>query len=102
MDSNIADKLSQMPEEMLAFTVESASQRCGARLGTLAARNRKAIATPNYVCATSRGVVPHLSHDNLFRHTKIRSMYFGLEDCKRSLPTGQHNADGADGKDIKS
>jgi queuine tRNA-ribosyltransferase len=81
MDNSMAEKLSQMPEEMLAFTIDSAQRSC-ARVGSLAVKGRTPIATPHYVATTSRGVVPHLSHDNLLRHTKIRSMYFGLEDCE--------------------
>lgn len=84
----MAEKLSHMPEEMLAFTIDAALQRGGPRLGSLAVKGRGAIPTPNYVATTSRGVVPHLSHDNLLRHTKIRSMYFGLEDCKASYVYG--------------
>ena len=102
MDSSMAEKLSQMPEEMLAFTIESAIQRSGPRLGTLAVKNRTPVLTPNYVSTTSRGVVPHLSHDNVLRHTKIRSMYFGLEDCRSRIHTISANADSADIKDIKS
>jgi len=82
MGDDISAKLSQMPEEMLAFTIESALQRSGARLGSLALKGRDTIATPNYVVATSRGIVPHLSHDNLWQYTKIGSLYFGLEDCE--------------------
>jgi queuine tRNA-ribosyltransferase subunit QTRTD1 len=84
MDTNTADKLSQMPEEMLAFTIETALQRNGPRLGTLAIRNRTPISTPNHVGITSRGVVPHLSQDNVAKHTKLKSLYFGLEDCRQT------------------
>jgi queuine tRNA-ribosyltransferase len=93
MDISMVGQLSQMPQEMLAFTIDSAVQRSGARLGNLAVKNRAPIATPNYVTTTSRGVVPHLSHDNLSRHTKIKSMYFGLEDCTDYLTRTQHLAD---------
>jgi queuine tRNA-ribosyltransferase len=78
----IAEKLSQMPEEMIKFTLENVLHNNGARLGNLAVKSRATIATPNYLATTSRGVVPHLSHDNLWRHTEIKSMYFGLEDCE--------------------
>jgi queuine tRNA-ribosyltransferase len=82
MDHNLAERLLQMPDEMIKFTIDTALQRGGARLGNLLVKNRAPIATPNYVSTTSRGVVPHLSQDNLSRHTKIKSMYFGLEDCE--------------------
>ncbi|KIW07103.1 uncharacterized protein PV09_01981 [Verruconis gallopava] len=86
MNVNAAEKLSPEPEEMLAFTVESALQRSGPRLGTLACKGRIPISTPNYIPTTSRGVVPHLSQDNIARHTKIQSMYFGLEDFIEKQP----------------
>ena len=84
MDSGTAERLAQMPEEMLAFTLETALQRSGPRVGRLVQKNRAAIATPNYVAITSRGVVPHLSQDNIARHTKVKSLYLGLEDCMLS------------------
>jgi queuine tRNA-ribosyltransferase subunit QTRTD1 len=87
MEANTAEKLSQIPEEMLVFTLESALQRSGPRVGRLALQNRAPISTPNFVSITSRGVVPHLSHDNIARHTNIRSLYFGLEDCKLLRPS---------------
>lgn len=102
MDDTIAEKLSQMPDEMIKFTIDSALQRGSARLGNLIVKNRASIATPNYVSTTSRGVVPHLSHDNLSRHTKIKSMYFGLEDCEYTSGMVQPQADSADIKDEKS
>jgi len=52
----------------------------GARLGRLVARNVQ-IDTPAFLAPTSRGVVPHLSHDNLREHTDIRGAYVALEDC---------------------
>jgi queuine tRNA-ribosyltransferase len=82
MDVKQAEKLSQMPEEMFAFTIESTLQHSVPRVGRLTLKNRTHIPTPNYVATTSRGVVPHLTQDNIAKHTAIRSMYFGLEDCK--------------------
>lgn len=64
-----------------AFTQQKSSN-IGPRLGQLRCGGRKAIETPNYVTTTSRGVVPHVSHDTLQRHTAVSSIYLGLEDCK--------------------
>jgi hypothetical protein len=64
-----------------AFTQRKSSD-IGPRLGQLRCGGRKAIETPHYVTTTSRGVVPHVSHDTLQRHTAVSSIYLGLEDCK--------------------
>ena len=79
-DINI-EKLSLLPEEMLSFTLLTSIQRAGPRLGQLALRERSKIATPHYIANTSRGVVPHISQDNLVRHCKLDGLYLGLEDC---------------------
>lgn len=52
------------------------------RLGQLLRGGRKVIETPHCVATTSRGVVPHVSHDTLRKHTAVSSIYLGLEDCK--------------------
>jgi hypothetical protein len=75
------EKLSQLPEEMLSFTLAGAAQRLAPRLGTLAIKGRTQIQTPNYIGNTSRGVLPHISQDNQRRHTRISGLYMGLEDC---------------------
>jgi hypothetical protein len=51
-----------------------------ARLGQLITRSGK-IQTPNFIAPSSRGVVPHLSQDNLRDHTKIPGVYVAVEDC---------------------
>jgi queuine tRNA-ribosyltransferase accessory subunit len=63
-------------EEMLKSTASSLARR------SLISLTGKAIETPHYVAVTSRGVVPHVSPDVLARHTSIKAVYFGLEDCK--------------------
>lgn len=52
----------------------------GARRGTLSLAGRS-ISTPHYLALTSRGAVPHISHDNLREHCAVRGVYLGLEDC---------------------
>lgn len=54
------------------------------RLGRLAI-GTKALNTPHYIPLTSRGAVPHLSHDVVRDHTSIGSIYLGLEDCTHAL-----------------
>ncbi|QDS68556.1 hypothetical protein FKW77_000074 [Venturia effusa] len=79
------DKLSFLPEEMIAFTLSSMS-RSGPRLGQLALRGRATIKTPHYIANTSRGVVPHVSQDNLTKYCNINGLYVGLEDFVEKQP----------------
>lgn len=73
----------QLPDEMFRFILQHAApSESGARLGELTLRQRHRINTPHYVASTSRGAVPHLSPDNLARHTRISAVYLALEDCK--------------------
>ncbi|KAG5979364.1 hypothetical protein E4U55_005254 [Claviceps digitariae] len=51
-----------------------------ARLGRLSIPGRRRIDTPNYTAITSRGVIPHLTPDNVTRHTNLTSAYMALED----------------------
>jgi queuine tRNA-ribosyltransferase subunit QTRTD1 len=76
-----AEKIAQLPDEMLSFTLASASQRLAPRLGSLAVKGRTTIQTPNYIGNTSRGVLPHISQDNQRKHINITGLYMGLEDC---------------------
>ena len=55
----------------------------GPRLGNLALKGRHSLQTPHFIAVTSRGVVPHLSHDVLAQHTNISGVYMALEDCKQ-------------------
>lgn len=83
MDSSKLDSSTSLQDSMLKFTLEHLhSSNVGPRLGQLLCGHRKAIETPHYVAITSRGVVPHLSHDTLQKHTAVSSIYLGLEDCK--------------------
>lgn len=69
-------------DEMLSFRL-LAPATSGPRLGRLAARGVQ-IDTPAFIAPSSRGVVPHLSHDNLRDHTAIQAAYVALEDCTRA------------------
>ena len=52
------------------------------RLGRVSVAGRKPILTPHFVPLTSKGVVPHLTHDVVQNETSIGCLYIGLEDCK--------------------
>ncbi|ETI24612.1 hypothetical protein G647_03981 [Cladophialophora carrionii CBS 160.54] len=81
MDSADDASFVHLPDEMLRFVLQHfPASECAARLGQLTLRGRKPISTPHYVVPTSRGVIPHLSHDNVQKHTKISAVYVPLED----------------------
>lgn len=63
--------------EILSATADGAA----ARLGRLALGGRRRLETPGFVAVTSRGAVPHLTPDNLARHTSVDAAYMALEDC---------------------
>jgi queuine tRNA-ribosyltransferase subunit QTRTD1 len=84
MEEHVADGLSRLPPEMLAFTLKQAvTSTLRARVGQLL-RGRTAIETPHYVVTTSRGVVPHVSPDVLAKRTAVSAVYVPLEDCEYS------------------
>jgi len=81
MDPLEADSPARLSDAMLKFVLEhAASSETAARLGQLTAWGRPTINTPHYIAPTSRGVIPHLSHDNLQKHTRISAVYVPLED----------------------
>ena len=89
-DTNGSD-VSLLPDEMLKFVLESAhgllqSPRTGRILSHC---QPSALLTPNFIAATSRGVVPHISQDVLQKHTDIGAVYMGLEDCTFSTLSRQ-------------
>ncbi|KAI1500961.1 tRNA-guanine transglycosylase family protein [Biscogniauxia marginata] len=51
-----------------------------ARLGRLALPNRRPIDTPDYFGSTSRGAVPHMTPDNIVKHTEFCGVYIAIED----------------------
>ncbi|TWU77590.1 hypothetical protein ED733_007790 [Metarhizium rileyi] len=53
---------------------------CAARLGRLSIPGRRPIETPNYTAVTSRGAIPHLTPDNVAKHTNLSAVYMALED----------------------
>ena len=74
---------SELPIEMLSFTVlNSAPSILSPRLGRLTVEGRKALQTPYYVPLTSRGALPHITHDTMKDHMSVNSLYISLEDCE--------------------
>ncbi|KAL5604200.1 hypothetical protein BROUX41_002181 [Berkeleyomyces rouxiae] len=51
-----------------------------ARLGRLSLPGKPAIETPAFFAVTSRGTVPHVTQDNLTKHTQIHGVFMALED----------------------
>ena len=101
MASKVTDDLTLLPDEMLKFVLETSHRIPQApRLGHLLSHGRAPINTPHYVAATSRGAIPHLSHDVLTKHTDISATYMGLEDCESPSSLRQHAADNDSTVDI--
>lgn len=85
---------SDMPEAATAKEAEDmkfdlvktiAGHGVTARLGRLAVPRREPLDTPNFLAVTSRGVLPHLTPDNLARHATFPGVYMALEDCESSV-----------------
>ncbi|KAJ0159697.1 hypothetical protein CTA2_9254, partial [Colletotrichum tanaceti] len=58
------------PEDMIFEVLKKAvdGSTSAARLGRLSLSKRNPIETPNYIAVASRGVVPHVTPDNLKKH----------------------------------
>ncbi|KAK2748491.1 hypothetical protein FQN57_000624 [Myotisia sp. PD_48] len=70
-----------MPEDMINFNlVAYPAAQLASRIGRLCRTGRKPIQTPHYVPITSRGIVPHITHDMMRDHLSLSSLYVGLED----------------------
>ncbi|KAJ5620856.1 hypothetical protein N7510_004840 [Penicillium lagena] len=65
---------------MVTFALSPAAPILAPRVGSLAIAGRKPLTTPHYVPLSSRGTMPHISHDVLRDHTALNSIYVGLED----------------------
>ncbi|KIW68625.1 hypothetical protein PV04_04559 [Phialophora macrospora] len=101
MDSVNDAPLVDVPDDMLRFALQHApASESAARLGQLTLRGRTSTSTPHFVVPTSRGIVPHLSHDNVQKHTKISAVYVPLEDFieKSNAPVYQTPAIGQESR----
>lgn len=68
-------------DDMLFSVVKNAVEG-GARVGRLALPKRRPADTPNFFGLTSRGAMPHITPDNVTKHTQLPGTYMALEDCK--------------------
>lgn len=69
-------------DPMLRFTLDQGILSAGLRLGKLALKGHSALSTPSYIVPLSRGTVPHVTPDTVYKWTKIAATYVALEDCK--------------------
>ncbi|KAK6347125.1 hypothetical protein TWF696_007204 [Orbilia brochopaga] len=69
-----------------AAVTDVATTQSGARIGVLQLSKGFTLHTPNFIAPTSRGVVPHLSPDNLDRNTGVVGVYVALEDFIEKAP----------------
>ena len=76
-----AQKLDQLPAEMLEFTLLKATGSLAPRLGRLSVPGRNKILTPGFIGSTSRGIIPHISQDNFQKSVDLGGVYVPLEDC---------------------
>lgn len=81
-DTTMAKSTSGQPPAEMFTIIKSTAATLSPRLGRLSLPGRNAIETPHYLGLTSRGVIPHLSQDNLARLSSINGVYVALEDCK--------------------
>lgn len=88
--------------KMFEILTSAASDGCTARPGCLTFAGRRAIDTPNYAAVTSRGVVPHLTPDNLHRHTSVGAAYVALEDFIEKKEPPIYKAPAADRRRLHS
>ncbi|KAJ4371093.1 hypothetical protein N0V85_009094 [Neurospora sp. IMI 360204] len=68
------------PTTMTFELLKTAVKDGGARLGRLALSGRRTVDTPNFFGLTSRGVIPHVTPDNVEKHLHTNGTYMALED----------------------
>ncbi|KAK3402736.1 tRNA-guanine(15) transglycosylase-like protein [Sordaria brevicollis] len=68
------------PTAMTFELLKTAVKDGGARLGRLAFSGRRTVDTPNFFGLTSRGVIPHVTPDNVEKHLHTNGTYMALED----------------------
>lgn len=83
-DSNPDNTPEMSGRKIFELIGSAAVDGSAARLGKLSLPGKKVIDTPNFFAVTSRGAVPHLTPDNLSRHTSVSGLYMALEDCRLS------------------
>ncbi|KAK1783421.1 tRNA-guanine(15) transglycosylase-like protein [Copromyces sp. CBS 386.78] len=76
MSSDGQEPTTTMTFELLKTAVKDG----GARLGRLAFSGRRTVDTPNFFGLTSRGVIPHVTPDNVEKYLHTNGTYMALED----------------------
>ncbi|EHY54182.1 Queuine tRNA-ribosyltransferase accessory subunit 2 [Exophiala dermatitidis] len=89
MDEINGAPLASLPGDMFKLLLQhTAASEGAARLGLMSFRSTTTtLKTPNYIVPTSRGAIPHLTQDNVQKHTKIAAVYHSLEDFIEKSPT---------------
>lgn len=77
------EKYFSAAEKMVPIFATKKPYGQGPRLGTLNLPGKNPIKTPHFLALTSRGLIPHITQDNLKAHLNVRSMHVSLEDCKQ-------------------
>jgi queuine tRNA-ribosyltransferase subunit QTRTD1 len=85
-------RLDSMSEGTM-FKVTTSSTSSAVRTGVLSLPNRQSIKTPHYLALASRGAIPHLTQDNVAKHTNIRGAYMAAEDCMFPLRNTRLNSE---------
>ncbi|KAI4736792.1 tRNA-guanine transglycosylase [Aureobasidium sp. EXF-12298] len=74
------------------FKITASSGSGVFRTGVLSLPKRQAINTPHYLALASRGAIPHLTQDNVAKHTSIRGAYMAAEDfVEKGTPILKYN-----------
>lgn len=84
-DPGLENFVNMSGRKIFELITSAAADGSAARLGKLSLPGRKAIETPNFIAATSRGSVPHLTPDNFKRHATVSGVYMALEECETSF-----------------
>jgi queuine tRNA-ribosyltransferase accessory subunit len=86
LNNDIMSEIGDSSGMIFEFIKSAIGEGVVARLGKLAFPKRQVMETPNFFAVTSRGAVPHLTPDNIVKHTSIGGAYMALEDCKSFWP----------------
>ncbi|KAL7925308.1 tRNA-guanine(15) transglycosylase-like protein [Trichoderma austrokoningii] len=102
-DPSLENSSNMAGRKIFELIASAAADGYAARLGKLSLPGRKAIETPNFIAATSRGSVPHLTPDNFKRHTTVGGVYMALEEfIEKKEPPVQHTSVGETSRRLHS
>ncbi|KAL1956824.1 hypothetical protein VTO42DRAFT_6774 [Malbranchea cinnamomea] len=76
-----SDMSCDLTEKMFKFTLtNSVPSVLSPRIARLSLQGRKHLQTPHYIPISSRGALPHVTHDNVQAHMSVYGLYVALED----------------------